>query len=100
MMGLQARSYRVEDSPQDIKLWDQKSWSHMCKLCRTGIGPDPGNYSYGHAMILIACSLESTPAGWTRVRQFSDLGKIRARVWCSSLNDFMENGGDVIEAIA
>jgi len=90
VMSLEARAYKSEQLPQDCLKWDQKGWSHLCKVTRTALQEDGGNWYYGICIILMAGACTRIPANW-RLQEYCDVRNVDT--------NFVEDAGDVLKAM-
>ena len=100
MMSLKEHTWRVQEIPDDVWSWDQKCWSHLCTLTRTGMQDDPGNRAYGVSVIVLAQFHASIPK-YSRLWDFADTGALFDMNGMCRSNEkkLMERAGDILGAI-
>ena len=67
VLCLPSRQYASGERPQNIWMWDIKAWSHLCTLTGLFMKRDPGNVSYGFAVMLMVAKLSNLPDAWEKL---------------------------------
>ena len=100
MMALEEHKWRWDEMPEDIWAWDQKCWSHLCSLCRTGIEDDPGNWAYTVSVTVLAATYKNIDETW-RLARFADRKQLfdEQGVCRSNEENLVNAAGDIIECI-
>ena len=99
VMSLAERKFSWQELPQDCWKWDQKGWSHLCKVTRTGLQDDGGNWCYGIAVIVMAGACTQIPEHW-RLAEYSDVRRLcRKKAKPHNVDSLVEAAGDILEAM-
>ena len=98
LMNMKEHSYVQEEEPSDEKMWDQKSWSRLCRITATEIHDDADNWLYSILIAALAQCAGSVPDDW-RIAKFVGRSKYITGEVAPLSDKATEYVGDILEAL-